>query len=49
MAFIIDNYNKYDWWDRTHSRHIFEINGNWYAVKEIELEWGKPKLPMRIE
>ena len=20
----------------------FEINGNWYAVKEVELEWGEP-------
>ena len=48
MAFIIDNYNKYDRWDRAHSKYIFEINGNWYAIKEVELEWGKPKLPMRI-
>ena len=45
MAFIIGNYNKYDFWDRTHSRYVFEINGNWYAIKEVGLEWGVPKLP----
>ena len=40
MAFIIDTYNKYDSWDREHSRYTFEINGVWYGIKEVELEWG---------
>ena len=49
MAFIIGSYNKYDVWDRTHSRYKFEINGTWYAVKEIEMEWGIPKLPQYVD
>ena len=49
MAFIIGNYNKYDVWDREHSVYKFELNGNWYAIKKVELEWGKPQLPIRIE
>lgn len=49
MAFIIDTYNKYDAFDRENARKIFEINGNWYAIKEVELEWGQPKLPLRID
>ena len=49
MAYIIGNYNKYDAWDREHSVYKFEINENWYAIKEIEMEWGLPKLPMRVD
>lgn len=49
MAFIVDTYNKFDSWDRAHSVYEFEINGNWYAIKEVELEWGMPKLPLRID
>lgn len=48
MAYIIDIYNRWDQWDRQHSVHRFRINDNWYAIKEVELEWGKPKLPLRI-
>jgi len=44
MAFIIDSYNKYDAWDRAHSLYKFEINGNWYAIKEVEMSWGLPQL-----
>ena len=47
-AFIIDTYNKYDSFDRSCSRYIFEINGTTYAIKEVQLKWGKPKLPLRI-
>ena len=47
MAFIIDRYNKYDTWDRTHQCKTFEINEQWYAVYEVQLEWGLPVLPMR--
>jgi hypothetical protein len=42
MAYVIDTYNKYDAWDRTHSLYKFEINGNWYAIKEVEMSWGLP-------
>ena len=49
MAFIIDRYNKYNVWDREHSRKAFEINENWYAVYEVELEWGLPQLQYSIE
>ena len=48
MAFIVDLYNKYDIWDREHSKYIFELNEQWYAVKEVDLEWGFPQLPLRI-
>ena len=44
MAFIIGNYNKYDAWDRTHSRKVFELNGNWYAIYEVDMCWGLPML-----
>lgn len=45
MAYIIDTYNKYDEFDRMHARKVFQLNDNWYAIKEVELEWGKPKFP----
>ena len=47
MAYIIDSYNKYDPWDRLHQRKIFEVNEQWYAIYEVELEWGLPVLPLR--
>ena len=34
-AFIIDTYNKYDSFDREHSRYTFELNGVSYAIKEV--------------
>ena len=34
-AFIIDTYDKYDNFDRSCSRYIFEINGTTYAIKEV--------------
>jgi hypothetical protein len=49
MAFLIGTYNKYDTWDREHARYKFEVNGNWYAVKEVEMEWGLPKLGFRAD
>ena len=49
MAFIIDTYNKYDIWDRTHSVFKFRINDNWYAIKSVELEWGVPKLGLKVD
>ena len=45
MAYIISTYNKYDQWNREHARYKFEINGIWYAVFEVEMDWGVPKLP----
>ena len=44
MVFIIDLYNKYDKFDREHSKYIFEMNGNWYAIKEVRLNWGVPSI-----
>lgn len=49
MAFLIGTYNKYDVWDREHSRYKFEVNGNWYAIKEVEMEWGLPQLGFRAD
>ena len=48
MAFIIDTYNKYDQFDRQYSRYVFEVNGVTYAIKEVQLKWGRPRLPLRI-
>lgn len=49
MAFIIDTYNKYDSWDREHARLVFEINQQWYAIKEVILFWGQPQLPLKVD
>ena len=49
MAFIIDRYDKYNAWDREHSIYRFEVNGNWYAVKEVILFWGQPQLPVKVD
>lgn len=49
MAYIIDRYDKYNEWDRIHSVYKFEINEQWYAVKEVILFWGQPQLPVSIE
>ena len=49
MAYIIGTYNRFDSWHRQHQRHQFEINGQWYAIFEIEMDWGLPKLPERID
>ena len=49
MAFIVDKFNKYSIWDREHSVYKFEINENWYAVFQVELEWGLPQLEVRAD
>lgn len=49
MAYIIEPYNRYDQWDKEHSKYIFEINGLEYAIKQVILFWGRPQLPTRIE
>lgn len=49
MAYIIERYNRFDTWDRKHQRYVFSVNGNWFAVKEVQLEWGKPQIPQSIE
>lgn len=49
MAFIIDTYNQHNKWDREHATHTFTINGIWYAIKRVELKWGVPQLPERID
>ena len=49
MAYIVDTYNKYDVWDRTHAQFVFAINGQWFAIKEVQLDWGLPQLQERID
>lgn len=49
MAYIINSYDKYNSWDRSHQRKTFEINDNWYAVYEVELEWGVPQLQELVD
>lgn len=49
MAYVIDTYNRWSKWDREHSVYTFTINDNWYAIKEVELEWGFPVLPFRAD
>lgn len=48
MSFIIDTYNKWSKWDKEHARYTFEMNGEWYAIMEVQVENGMPKLPVRI-
>lgn len=49
MAFIIDTYNKFDRFDKQHSIYRFSINEVEYAVKEVELFWGQPLLPEKVD
>lgn len=41
-VFILDTYNKYA--RNENVRYIFRLYDNWYAIKEVELEWGRPAL-----
>ena len=46
-AYIVDVYNKYSC-DKIAS--IFQLNGHWYCIKEVELdEEGKPILSSIID
>ena len=49
MAYIIDTYNEYSKWDRSHSVYTFTINEQMYAIKRVELQWGIPQLPSHID
>ena len=49
MAYIIGTYNKWDAWDRKHSRYIFQINEIEYAIKQVRRKNGEIELPLRIE
>lgn len=49
MAFIINRYDKYNSWDRQHSKKVFELNEQWYAIYEVELEWGLPQLGTKVD
>lgn len=40
-VYIIDLYNKFSP-DKVIS--IFQINGRWWAIKEVSLLWGEPQL-----
>lgn len=40
-VFIIDTYNKFCG-DKIIA--TFSVNGRWFAIKEVSLEWGIPQL-----
>lgn len=40
-VFIIDLFNEYS---PDKVVDIFKINGRWWAIKEVYLEWGLPQL-----
>lgn len=40
-VYVIDLYNKFSS-DKVISKH--RINGRWWAIKEVPLEWGIPQL-----
>ena len=42
-VFIIDIYNKYHKNDNV--RYTFPVNGTWYCIREVPLEWGLPEFP----
>lgn len=49
-VFIIDIYDKF--FARLVSNQIrqrFLLNDNWYAIYEVPLEWGRPKMIRPIE
>ena len=41
-VFIIDLYNKF--LDPETIRCTFKVNGRTFCIREVKLEWGKPKL-----
>ena len=41
-VFIVDVYNKY--LNPETVRQIFKIHDEWYCIREVTLNWGKPKL-----
>ena len=46
-VYIIDTYNKYS---RDKIASIFQLNGRWYCIKEVELDKnGKPILSSIID
>ena len=46
-AYIVDTYNKYS---RDKIASIFQLNGHWYCIKEVELDGeGKPILSSIID
>lgn len=40
-VFIIDLYNEFS---PDKVVDIFKVNGRWWAIKEVSLEWGLPKI-----
>lgn len=49
MAFVIDRYSQFNKWDQEHAVYVFQVNKQWYAVMKVELEWGLPKLQVRLD
>ena len=47
-VFILDTYNSHAPKSvQELIRYKFLLNDNWYAIYEIQLEWGKPAFPWR--
>ena len=47
IVYIVDTYNKYS---RDKIASIFQLNGHWYCIKEVELDGdGKPILSSIID
>lgn len=49
MAFIIDAYNRRDKWDREHAVYTFDIQGNSYAILQVNMLGKYPMLPFRVD
>ena len=47
-GYLIEEYCKYDAWDRSHTVYKFSINEVWYGVKEVEVVDEVPQVPIRM-
>ena len=46
-VFVIDTYSRHE--DNSGVRMRYCINDIWYCIREVELEWGEPLVPIRID
>ena len=46
-VFILDDYNQYGL-DKDNVRTTIKINGRFWAIKEVQLQWGLPQLQRPI-
>lgn len=42
-VFILDTYNRME--NNEGVKRIFQINSNWYCLREVSLEWGEVVSP----